>query len=168
MVDRRLRRACEARTRDLALKAPLGIEELCAHLEKLRGRQIRLSQIDIPDNAAPCGLWVATPGVDYVFYGATPSAVHRAHIIRHELAHIICGHEGALAGDDLATLLPNLSPTTIQRVLSRSAYTAVEEQEAELLASLMAQRAAREPAVRAGDPSTTTDAAYTRLRSVLE
>ena len=43
------------------------------------------------------------------------------------------------------TLLPNLSADLVRRVLGRSDYSAAQEQEAELVASMIAQRARRDP-----------------------
>jgi hypothetical protein len=65
----------------------------------------------------------------------------------HEVAHLLCGHTGTAEIDAAATraLMPNLSPELVRRVLGRTVYTETEEHEAELLASLIAQRAARLP-----------------------
>lgn len=49
--------------------------------------------------------------------------------------------------------MPNLSPELVRRVLGRTTYTEVEEREAELVATLLAQRVVRpeEPREPAAD-----------------
>lgn len=75
-----------------------------------------------------CGLWVGTASVDYVFYEAQTTPLHREHIVLHELGHILFGHH-SLEGEDADGNLPT--------VLGRTNYTTRQEQEAEMLASMI-------------------------------
>ncbi|WP_181871597.1 hypothetical protein [Sphaerisporangium album] len=140
---RALRRRCEARLRELPLPAPFDVRELCAAIAEQRGRPIRL--LPMTGQAGLWGLWVATDTADFILYEQATTPPHQEHIILHELSHLLCDHYGASfpAGDGGRELLPSLDPRMVHTVLGRSAYSAVEEQEAELLASLIQQRARR-------------------------
>src|SRR5690606_10928501 len=110
-----------------------------------RGRPIRL--IPLPETAgSPCGLWVSTADVDWVFHQVATSPLHQEHIVLHELAHMIFDHESIRARpEDLcARLLPNLDPQVVADVLARGQYSDEQEQEAEMLAGLIATHARRQ------------------------
>jgi len=152
-VDRRrkeLWRRCRSLADGVALPDPFDAGSFIAELAAGRGRPIELMQVSVPASG-PCGLLMSTERADYILYPANTTALHRRHILLHEVGHLLCGHVGADGGaDGIAldaaagkTLMPNLSPELVRRVLGRTSYSAVEEQEAELLASLLAQRVAR-------------------------
>jgi hypothetical protein len=78
--------------------------------------------------------------------------VHQDHIVLHEICHLLCGHAGddALGTEHARLLFPNLDPAMVGRVLGRTSYSTEEEQEAELLASMIQQAARRDrPRTRA-------------------
>jgi hypothetical protein len=80
--------------------------------------------------------------------------VHR-HIILHELSHVLCAHAHHSAGSatlSLHSLLPDLRDDVLQRVLTRSCYSQAEEQEAEVLATLLLERVAAAPVLEAWQP----------------
>jgi hypothetical protein len=142
----RLRQRCEARVRGLDIPAPFDAAELCRRLEGGWGRAIRLVPLDLPPEG-PCGVWVSTATTEYIVHERRTSPLHREHIILHEVGHLLCRHEAApLVGESAARLLfPNLDPGMVRHVLGRTHYTAVEEQEAELIASMILERAHRQP-----------------------
>lgn len=98
---------------------------------------------------APYGLLATTARNDYIFYANVASALHQQHIVMHELAHLVLGHDRAFpaAADEplaaFAGLLDALPPELVVRVLGRHAYSEPQEQEAELLASLLLCRPPR-------------------------
>ncbi|MEV0050400.1 hypothetical protein AB0H34_07890 [Saccharopolyspora shandongensis] len=94
-------------------------------------------------NSGVLGLWLATADIDLVFYEQATTLPHQEHIILHELCHLLCDHYAAPMpiADFAQALLPGLDPEMVRRELRRTSYTEVEEQEAELLASLILQRA---------------------------
>jgi len=152
-VDRRrkeLWRRCRGLADGVALPEPFDAEAFTAALAAERGRPIELMQVSVP-SSGPCGLLMSTERADYILYPTNTTALHRRHILLHEVGHLLCGHTGSDAGTDgialdaaaSKALMPNLSPELVRRVLGRTSYSAVEEQEAELLASLLAQRVAR-------------------------
>ncbi|WP_258025256.1 hypothetical protein [Streptomyces bambusae] len=108
---------------------PFSLDALCERIAGQRGRPIRLHPL--PKEAAEsgiCGLWVGTASVDYVFYEAQTTPVHREHIVLHELGHILFGHN-SLEGEETGGAAPV--------ILGRTNYTTRQEQEAEMLASMI-------------------------------
>ena len=139
---RALRRRCEERLRHLDLPEPYDSDALIEQLAERRGRGIRV--LPLPGgrrDGAPCGLWLAREREDWIFIESDTSPLHREHILLHELAHMIFGHGEQPGGEhQIPDLLGNLDIAMVRRVLSRTSYTTVEEQEAELLASLILAR----------------------------
>jgi hypothetical protein len=138
-----LRDRCRQLLADVTMPSPFDIHEFCEQIASKRGRPIRL--FPIASGLTPCGLWAATESTDYVFYETSTSPLHRDHIVLHELSHMLCDHRPAPAHDDelVDRLFPDLNASLVQRVLARSAYSAAEEREAELLASLIREHVDR-------------------------
>ena len=136
----RLRRRCEAMLRELELPTPFDPQLFCERLGEHRGRPISLQ----PSRAAigMCGAYFATDQADYIFYEVATSLPHQDHIIRHELGHLLSGHESTSPLDESLTraLLPDVDPTLIRHFWGRTTYSAEEEQEAEDLAWLILER----------------------------
>lgn len=150
---RRSGRALWKRARAIAdavsLPEPFDADAFVASLAAERGRPIELMPVSAPEGA-PCGLLMSTERADYILYPTNTTALHRRHILLHEVGHLLCGHTGADGGADGVAidaagreLMPNLSPELVRRVLGRTTYTDIEEREAELVASLLAQRVVR-------------------------
>jgi hypothetical protein len=89
-----------------------------------------------------CALWLALAGQDIIGYPVGVPQNHRDHIVLHELGHMLAAHIDGLPGGEsvLAGLMPDLDPAMVRSVLGRSVYSSVQEQEAELIASLIMQR----------------------------
>jgi hypothetical protein len=141
----RLRRRCQARLQalDLELPVPFDIELFCQALAARRGRSIMLCPVDTW--TGPCGLWVATDTTDHFFYERATSPLHQDLIVLHEIGHMVCDHGSAEVLDgELAGIL-GLDPELVSRVLGRTTYSSGEEQEAEVLASLLLVQAVRHP-----------------------
>lgn len=134
-------RQCEARLHDLDLPVPFSVRPFCRSLSARRGRRIFLRPV--ASKAGPCGLWVAGPTADFIFYEQETSPLHQDHIILHEVCHLLCGHRPAPVSEgELSRLLfPHLGSAMVQRVLARAGYSGNDEREAELLASLILERA---------------------------
>jgi hypothetical protein len=154
--DRRLRKRCAARLRHLPMPVPFDARTLCERVAAKRGRPIRL--LPMPGLTGVCGLWVATDTTDLIFYEEVTTPPHQEHIILHELSHVLCDHypTSLPAAAETRLLLPSLDPEMVRRVLGRTGYSTTEEREAEMLASMIRQRA------RAG--ATLTD----RLKAALD
>jgi hypothetical protein len=86
----------------------------------------------------PCGLWVGTTQTDHIFHEAGTTPWHRTHIILHEVAHMLLGHDGGGSWRELGRLLaPDVDPALVRLILGRSTYSTAEEQGAEMMASMI-------------------------------
>ncbi|TJZ44117.1 hypothetical protein FCH28_31450 [Streptomyces piniterrae] len=149
---RQLRRRCEAVLEEIRIPRSLSAEGFCAYLAELRGRPLYLHPL--PDGLAgphAYGLWLGTGTDDHIFVASGTSRPHWEHILMHEIAHMLFNHHSldGTDGDALpAGLFADIGPRTVQRYLSRAVYNTRQEQEAELLASLLrtaGHRGAEEP-----------------------
>ena len=140
MSLRSIRKQCESALQGVPVPNPFDINDFCRVISARRGRALHL--VPKQTRLGPCGVWLSLPDVDYVFYEPETSQLHREHIILHELGHLLCEHQPTEVIDDevITQLFPDLNPTVVHRVLGRTTYTAVEEQEAEMVASLVRER----------------------------
>jgi hypothetical protein len=161
-VDDDLRHRCEAIVRTLdrrigGIPVPFNLNTLLDQLEADRGRPIELVPFSATTPGALCGLWVGTDRLDLIYHEEATSLLHQDHIILHEIGHMICHHTGTALSDAdqiRSLLLTDAVRGRVETVLGRGAYTAVEEREAELVATLILERATRPaPAARAPAPS---------------
>ncbi|MEV4642155.1 hypothetical protein AB0J80_32880 [Actinoplanes sp. NPDC049548] len=161
---RRLRRHCASRLAALELPATADLTVLCEHLARRRGRPIRLLPMPLSE-ARPCGLWLALPDVDLIAYESGTNRLHQEHIVAHELAHLICGHANLSGGPGLDTraLFPDLDPKLVRALLQRSHYSDDQEQEAEVMASMLLSRLSRPPAAPDGPAGVTSRLAQALL-----
>lgn len=138
-----LLRRCRELVAGLELPEPFSAEAFVAHLAATRGRPIELVPVSARTRL-PCGLLVTMEHTDVIVYFADVAALHREHIILHEAAHLLCGHDTAapMQTGSAGGLFPSLPDALVQRVLGRTAYNAPQEREAELVASLIRCRAA--------------------------
>jgi hypothetical protein len=166
LKEKQLRLRCEELVESLDIPAPSSVEDLCCSLSRRRNRPINLLPLKLPKDG-PCGLWVSVKNADYIVYQQQTTPMHRAHIIAHEIGHILREHNPASTSHTLSIpriLLPNLSPKIIQRVrtiekvLGRTQYSLLEEQEAEIIASFIMLKVASIPAVvdRSSEPEAVT------------
>lgn len=124
------RQRCERLLREVEVPEPFDVHPFAEAISRRRGRPLRL--VAKPSPLGPCGMWLALPNTDVVFYETATSRVHREHIIVHELAHLLAAHEPSERLDPalLGGLLPDLDAAVVRRVLARTTYSAVEEQKA--------------------------------------
>jgi hypothetical protein len=115
--------------------------EFVARLSNQRGRPILLRPFS-SGPSMPCGLWIGAVDADYIYCEAGTTPFHMAHIALHEIAHMLLDHCGLSAWQNLARqIAPDVHPSLVQLILSRSAYSTPEERYAETLASLVLNRA---------------------------
>jgi hypothetical protein len=140
MSDRKLRRVCESRLRALALPEPFDLDMVCEVLATRRGRQIRLCATVLPRPLY--GIWLTGHDADHILYEEATSAAHQHQIILHELSHLICGHRPHLRADDLAaaSLAVTRHQFSTRMPMLRTTYSAADEREAELMATLLLAR----------------------------
>jgi Zn-dependent peptidase ImmA (M78 family) len=91
----------------------------------------------------PVGVWIRTNSADYIIYPADTSAPHQNHVILHEIGHMIAGHKGDGHDADIITeWFPHISPDVVRSSLQRSHYDSEQEQEAEIVATIILEWAA--------------------------
>ena len=133
-------RKIRARLAEIEIPRPFTIEALCDRLAHERGRPLRLQALPGPAGPGkPCGMWIATDTVDYIFHARGTSPLHQQNIVLHEIGHMLCEHTGLGAG--IASMFSQLDPAMVERVLMRSGYPTPAEEEAELMAALILERA---------------------------
>ncbi|MEU7176389.1 hypothetical protein ABZ949_33480 [Micromonospora tulbaghiae] len=134
----RLRRRCRPLLRRLDLPHPYSLETLCAHLVAYRRRPLRLHPLPLQAVAAgACGLWIATDTDDHIFYEQRTARSHQEHIVLHEIGHMLFDHHALTDAGALKALFGDLSPRLVSRILARTNYSTSQEQEAEMLATLI-------------------------------
>lgn len=165
---RAIRRECQATLRQVPLPSPFSLPAFCEVISARRGRRLRL--VPKQTRLGPCGVWLAFPDADYVIYEPETIALHRRHIILHELGHLLCDHDPHEAIDDklLRQLFPSLDTNVVRRVLGRTTYSAVEEQQAEVMASLVQERAEGAGANVASWDETPDDALLSRVAQAFD
>jgi hypothetical protein len=147
--ERQLRRRCRRLLNDLGIRPPLDVVELCRRFGDMRGKPIRLVAHPIPV-PGPFGVWISTTAADYILYQRETTKPHQAHIVLHELGHILAGHHGDQDDDALLVQLypdvepdvlreqyPDLEPDAVRRALRRTSYDTEQEREAELVATII-------------------------------
>ncbi|WP_431780862.1 hypothetical protein [Streptomyces chumphonensis] len=163
------RARCEAVADALELPRPFDLDALCDRIAERRGRPLRLIALEgVPDGSTPCGVWVATGTADLIFYEPATSAFHKLQIVLHELSHMLLGHGSSdaerpayvarlMAESDTAPVEDaeeDLDMDQLLHILGRTSYTDDEERDAELLATILSDRAVSTPA-----PATSHEAA---------
>lgn len=147
---------CLALVRRLELPRPFDITTVCERLARDRGRAIQLVPLELPPGGLS-GAWVATNRADYVLYQSKTSRLHQDHIVLHEIGHMLCGHENDQTGEEaISSVLPHLDPKMVRQVLCRNHYTSSEEEEAEIVASIVLDQVTRSPVERPGNGRTTS------------
>ncbi|MER6359486.1 hypothetical protein [Kitasatospora sp. NPDC001527] len=161
---RRFKAQCDGLIRQLDVTGQFTVESLADAVARWRGRPLRLIPLPRADTGGSgiCGVWIALADVDHVYYSVVTSPVHQAHIVLHELAHILLDHrqDGEPDHDALRRLFPDLDPAMAARLLARdrTRTTTDQEQEAELLATLLWQHFDAVPAARPGASRESADA----------
>ncbi|MEU5429124.1 hypothetical protein AB0H73_26520 [Streptomyces olivoreticuli] len=144
---RRLRRRCQQVIGGIPIPDPFSAQELCARLAVERDRPLRLLALPTPTvPGTPSGLLLAVDTEDFILYDAQTSPLHQEHIIVHEIGHLVCNHRSAVDDRELHRHLDIGDPRSVRQVLARIRYGDEQEQEAEMIATLILEAAGRVPA----------------------
>lgn len=139
-----LRSSCQRRLGGLPVPQPFDLTAFAATVARHRARPLHILLLHGLDGSEELsGAWLAGRTADFVYIDADASPWHRDLIALHEIAHILCGHQASARWmHDLgARVLPGLSDVTLTRMLGRHGYSTSQEREAELMASLILDRA---------------------------
>ncbi|MEU8704920.1 hypothetical protein [Streptomyces sp. NPDC048565] len=123
--DARLRAHSHRLMRRLAPTLPLSVTALCDSLGALRGTPISLLEWELPADG-PFGVLISREHEDVIAYQARTTKAHQAHIILHEVGHIVAYD---LAGE---------RPAQTQL---RTCYSDRDERDAEIIASTIMHHA---------------------------
>lgn len=140
MDNKSLLNYCRKVVRQLELPAPYDVNRVCDLIEKRRGRPLSVLPMAIPVyEGSPSGLWVETDECNYILYQENTTRAHQQHIVAHEMGHLLLKHQSLPSNqEEVARLLmPNLDPALVRTVLARTSYAELEEQQAEVVASLL-------------------------------
>jgi hypothetical protein len=124
-----------AMVRELDLPRMSTVEELCAVVADRAGRPVVLTPRRMRVGE-PSGFVERRAETDVIYFEQETSGLHQAHIICHELAHLLCDHlaEPPAAEESAAQVtLPTIDPDMVRLVLGRSHYDGAAEEEAEIL-----------------------------------
>ncbi len=148
--------ACEDRLSELLPLLPhrFSEEELVQAVSTLIGRPIYVEARDMKGKFA-CGLRERYAGREVISFERNASPLHRCQIICHELGHILCGHPGSIRLGDIPSdeELADKTDWSILGISARTSYESQDEQEAELMASLLIQRMYRATVMPAQRPT---------------
>jgi hypothetical protein len=123
--DAQLRAHSRQLLRRLELPMPLDPAALCERLGEVRGTPIRLMAWELPVDG-PFGMLISRPHEDAIVYQSHTTRAHQAHIILHEVGHIVAY--------DLAGSRP--AETKL-----RTCYSDRDERDAEVIASTIMRQA---------------------------
>jgi hypothetical protein len=142
---RELRRRCERLLDDngILVPSPFDRHELVDVIGQRRQHPIELRNLPVPvPDCGYSGVWVHTATLDLIFVDATRSSWEQDHITAHEVGHILFGH--AASDVDLGEiLLPDLDMSVVRAMLGRHDFSTGQEREAEMMATVIIDRAAR-------------------------
>lgn len=143
----------------LDIPLPFTPEQLCEKIAGMRDRPIHIHAMEHigSSNRAPCGAWISLESSDHIFVENATSPLHRAHIILHELCHMLLGHSCIPTDEHEPPPLSDGRRRALAEVLSveewagfplnrmvsllgRTSYTHADEKAAEGLAGLIARR----------------------------
>lgn len=146
-----LRRYCRTLVTDVGLSPPLEPAVLCARLAESRQRPIKLFPKEIPIAAAAGALMVAQ-GRDLITYQAATTEAQQAHIIYHELVHLVRAHLTGAGALTCGILLPE-ADTAPAQATRRNLYQDWQEWEAETGATILSEWSYWDLHVRASTPT---------------
>ncbi|WP_410658137.1 hypothetical protein [Amycolatopsis sp. lyj-112] len=120
-----------------ALPRPWSVTELCARLERKRGKRLVVHLLDLA--ALPSGLWYDDGRADHIICRHGITGYHRDHVILHEICHLLAGH-GPAGPEPHADLASAVASHAV-----RTRYTAFQEEVAETFASKTLKLAKQRP-----------------------
>lgn len=124
---------------DLDLPEPFELTVFVERVARSRSRPIHLVPVrGAMAGGSPCGWWCPARDFDAIFLDDAATALHRQHIVLHEVGHMLWGHTPDIAAAPLlerATSHLRWDSASMRAMLGRSDYDSAREQEAEVFAT---------------------------------
>lgn len=127
-----IRHRCERLIAALPIPELFDVSTFLGRLARRRGRRIELIPATLPATL-PHGMLISTDNVDYIFHAADATPLHAQHIAMHEVSHLLLDHATGndapglrqdrpdlVEQDAVRSLLPDLSPALLRRILGRA------------------------------------------------
>ncbi|MBX3037422.1 MAG: hypothetical protein KF758_10990 [Anaerolineales bacterium] len=121
--------------KEWGLPSAEGIDDVISLIESKRKKKIEVFEHFLPKGLN--GLWAPTSSRDCIFLHIAATPIHKQHILTHELSHLLLGHTPLLTGSEQIYTFLTSYITEVRGHLARSSFDAQEEQEAELMGSLL-------------------------------
>ncbi|MFF4607060.1 hypothetical protein ACFY12_30550 [Streptomyces sp. NPDC001339] len=143
----RIRRRCKRLIKELALPATTDLRGLCDIVATRVGRPVRLVPMSL--GGVVSGMTAVTDDGYWIFYELRTSPWHQAHIVLHELSHLLLGHgqDPAVTEDVLKRWTPSVDAATALRRMGLTmefarhhGYDSLAERETEVLGTLLMAR----------------------------
>lgn len=135
-----------AKARELPLPKKWDRAQFISNLAEMRSRPIHLIAVDTVSLAgSPCGLLIVRPDDDIIVHESGTSEYHIDQIVRHEIGHMMLGHDRMQAGhldtrsaaDLFQSVMPNIEPAAVRAVLGRQDFSEDQERDAETFATML-------------------------------
>lgn len=124
---------------ELQLPTDVTLESLVRHIEKVRGRRIRIVETEKLIGKRICGLWIPREDVDVIYHSVTDGLLHRQQMILHEISHMILRHDQAEGATwQGIKIFQELSGEVVRKALARGDFRSDSEAAAEYLADKLA------------------------------
>ncbi|AEF43091.1 hypothetical protein [Hoyosella subflava] len=149
------KRAVERRAREvlarLRMPEPWSIDALIGEVSAVMGFEIQVQTV--PPEAledSPCGMTLVCPGQAVLVVAEGSPRWHTELVICHELAHMLLEHQSGEKPprELLQAWFPSFDPDDVQMMFGRTTFDTREEQEAELLATLIVDQGTAKKSAR--------------------
>ncbi|UQA97653.1 hypothetical protein [Streptomyces halobius] len=143
----RIRRRCKQLIRELELPASTDLRGMCDIVATRVGRPVHMVPMSL--GGVVSGMTAATDDGYWVFFELKTSPWHQAHIVLHELSHLLLGHgqDPAITEDALRMWTPSVDAATAMRRMGLTmgfarhhGYDNLAERETEVLGTLLMER----------------------------
>ncbi|ARF59882.1 hypothetical protein [Streptomyces gilvosporeus] len=144
-----IRRRCKRLIKELALPASVDLRGMCDIVATQVARPVHMVPMSL--GGVVSGMTASTDDGYWVFFELKTSPWHQAHIVLHELSHLLLGHaqDPAMTEDALRIWTPSVDVATAMRRMGLTAglarhhgYDNLAERETEVLGTLLMERVA--------------------------
>ncbi|MFI9045283.1 hypothetical protein [Streptomyces sp. NPDC053427] len=144
-----IRRRCKRLIKELALPASIDLRGMCDIVATRVQRPVQMVPMSL--GGVVSGMTASTDDGYWIFFELKTSPWHQAHIVLHELSHLLLGHaqDPAITEDALRVWTPSVDVATAMRRMGLTAglarhhgYDNLAERETEVLGTLLMERVA--------------------------